>query len=83
MPQFLAGWSQELVRGSQTVNAAFAALPDSTFEVSGPQAASSRLIGGVGLDFVTGEWSIGLNYNAIISSSALSQSAGLTMSARF
>jgi hypothetical protein len=32
---------------------------------------------------VTGDWSIGLNYNATISSSALSQGAGLTMSARF
>jgi uncharacterized protein with beta-barrel porin domain len=83
MPQFLAGWSQELVSASQTVNAAFAAVPDSTFQVTGPEAASSRLIAGAGLNYVTGDWSIGLNYNATISSSALSQGAGLTMSARF
>ncbi|HXJ00729.1 MAG TPA: autotransporter outer membrane beta-barrel domain-containing protein, partial [Micropepsaceae bacterium] len=83
VPQVLTGWSQELIGGAPTVNAAFASNPDSTFEVSGPGAARSRLIAGGGFDFVASNWSIGLNYNATISSSALSQTAGLSMSARF
>ena len=83
VPQISAGWSQELVGGAPMVNAGFASVPQSTFEVSGLEAARSRLIAGAGFDFVEANWSIGLNYSATMSSSSLSQMAGLTMSARF
>jgi uncharacterized protein with beta-barrel porin domain len=83
VPQVLAGWSQELVTGSTTIDAAFASVSQSTFEVSGPVANRSHLTAGAGLDFVDSNWSVGLKYSAAIRSSALSQTAGLTMSARF
>jgi uncharacterized protein with beta-barrel porin domain len=83
VPQLLAGWSQELVTGSTTVDAAFASVSQSSFQVSGPVANRSHITAGAGLDFVGGDWSVGLKYSAAMTSSALSQTAGLTMSARF
>jgi hypothetical protein len=83
VPQLTAGWSQDLLTGSPIIDASFASVPLSNFEVTGLAPSRSRFIAGAGFDFVEANWSIGLNYSATISSSALAQSAGLVMSARF
>jgi hypothetical protein len=83
VPQVSAGWSQDLLSGSPTIDASFASVPQSNFEVMGTAANRSGLIAGAGFDFVESNWSVGLNYSATIRSSALAQIAGLTMTARF
>jgi hypothetical protein len=83
VPQVSAGWSQDLLSGSPTIDAAFASVPQSSFEVTGLAASRSRLIAGAGFDFVEANWSVGLNYSAMMSSSSVAQTAGLRMSARF
>ncbi len=82
-PQAIAGWSQELASGSTSIDAAFAATPNSSFTVSGPTADKSKLVAGAGLDYGGATWSLGLRYNAMIGTKALSQLAGINFSARF
>ena len=83
VPQLLAGWGRGLAASSGNINAAFASIPSSTFVISGPAEDRSQLVAGASLDYVMKNWSVGVNYSALESSNAVSQSAGIAFSGRF
>jgi hypothetical protein len=83
VPQLLAGWGRGLTASSGNINAAFASIPTSTFVISGPTSDRSQLVASARLDYVMRNWSVGLNYSALASSNAVSQSAGIALSSRF
>jgi len=83
VPQVLVGWGYQFGANSDSITGAFTSVPFSNFTVSAPGLDRSRLTGSVGFDYLVGDLSIGVTYNAASTANTLSQTAFIRFAGRF
>ena len=82
-PQLLIGWSHEFANTPVAIDGSFQSAPNSPFHLVGPPLESERFIGGAGVAYVVGNWSVGINYDAAVNAGTVAQSATVNLSSRF
>ncbi len=82
-PQLIVGWSHEFNNNPATIDGTFESTPGSPFHLVGPMLDPNRIVGGASFAYVLGNWSAGINYDAMASSGSLAQSATISLSSRF
>ena len=82
-PELLLGWSYDFLNKPGTINGTFSGAPNSPFQLTGPGASASRLVGGLGMGYAVGNWSASINFDASLSTGSVVQSATFNLSSRF